>query len=277
MYTNFFRCLLVFCFVYISVLSAQVQDIKTIKKEIGVKERIGHVVTLKDIKFTDQNKQITTLNTLILKNHPILIVPVYYSCPHLCTLTLNGLLDALNENTSYKVGQEFTIIAVSMNPEETAVLAQKKQMHYLEKLEYNDKDKKLAKQYWYFLTGNKKAIDVLFQEIGFSYKKMEKEYAHTSVTVVLNHKFKIMRYLYGIKHEPINFKMSLLEAKKNIISKASQQILFFCFQYDPKKNSYVLVGWKVMLMGCLFFALLVGMLLSALWILEKRKLSDKST
>ena len=60
----------------------------------------------------------------------MILALVYYECPNLCNMLLNGLTETL-KNLDWTPGERFDIVAVSINPKETPELAAKKKASYL--------------------------------------------------------------------------------------------------------------------------------------------------
>ena len=200
--------------IYSNTSSKSKKEIDILKKEIGVDERLSEKISSDTIFINETGESLSIKDIIELENRPLLIIPVYYTCPHLCTLVLNGFVDVLNQESQYKLGQHFSTIMVSMNPRERALLAQQKKEAYLKQLRYNKNEKQLAANSWHFLTGSQESIKKLFNEIGFRYKKEKEEYAHVSTIAFLTEDLQIARYLYGVSFENTNFRLALIEAGK---------------------------------------------------------------
>ena len=241
------------------------EEVENLKKEIGVEEQLSKKISSDTIFINEVGDSLSIKDIVRLADKPLLIIPVYYTCPHLCTLVLNGFVDVLNQEKQYRLGQHFSTIMISMNPEEGTVLARQKKENYLKQLQYSKDEKKLAADSWHFLTGSRKSIAKLLNEIGFRYKKEKEEYAHVSVITFITEDLQIARYLYGVSFEHTNFRLALIEAGKKKIATVTDQILFYCFQYDSQKRVYNLIAWKVMTIGVLFFTAIMIVFLSILW------------
>lgn len=247
--------------------------------EVTVEEKLGG--ELAGLSFTDESGKTIKLGQLADGRRPVIIAPVYYNCPHLCTLTLNGLMQAIEKETRYRLGKEYLVIAYSFHPEEKSELAKMKQANYLRKLtQVTDANLPEYRLHWRFLTGSVENIAAMSKAIGFKYlketstnpKKTDGEYVHPAVLVVTTPDFKISRYLYGIEYGATDFRMALLEAADGKISPSvGDRLMLTCYSFDPVKRKYSLVAWRVMRLGGILAGILVVALLAVLWLRERKK------
>ena len=247
--------------------------------EVTVEEKLGG--ELAGLSFTDESGKTIKLGQLADGRRPVIIAPVYYNCPHLCTLTLNGLMQAIEKETRYRLGKEYLVIAYSFHPEEKSEPAKMKQANYLRKLtQVTDANLPEYRLHWRFLTGSVENIAAMSKAIGFKYlketstnpKKTDGEYVHPAVLVVTTPDFKISRYLYGIEYGATDFRMALLEAADGKISTSvSDRLMLTCYSFDPVKRKYSLVAWRVMRLGGILAGILVVALLAVLWLRERKK------
>ena len=159
---------------------------------------------------------------------------VYYDCPGLCDLILNGLSHTMQQ-ISLNVGTDYQVVTVSFNPKETWQLATAKKANYIEKYQRPG-----AKEGWHFLTGDEAYIKSLADAVGFHYKydPANKQYAHAQRHHVITPEGKISRYFYGIEYKPRDFRLGLVEASANKIGTPADQVLLFCYHYDPTTGKY---------------------------------------
>ena len=207
---------------------------------VGITEQLGAYINL-DTSFVDQNGKNISLKNYFKGDVPVVLALVYYSCPSLCNLLLNGLKDTLSR-LDWKVGEKFRIVTVSFDPEETYELAAKKRETYLQSLNLP------ANTDWHFLTGQEENIKRLTETIGFSYKydKSQMQYAHSAAIYVLTPEGKISRYLFGIMFEPRDLKLSLLEASEGKVGNFVDRMIMFCYHYDPQGRKYSLYSIRLM-------------------------------
>jgi len=219
-----------------------------------------------NIQFRDENGREIRLGDYFGKK-PVVLVLGYYQCPMLCTLTLNGLVQAM-EDMKWSVGKDFDIIDVSINPHETPALALSKKRSYLKRYGRSGADAG-----WHFLTGDDSAIRALTDEAGFKYvfDPVAKEYAHPSGVIILTPGGKISHYLFGVTYNSRELYASLHDASGEKISSPVQQLILLCFHYNPITGKY---GAAIMFsVRILAVATLVGLawLVTSLVRREKRR------
>jgi len=203
-----------------------------ILRDVAFDQRLGAEVPL-DVVFRDETGATVTLRNY-LGDKPVLLVPAYYECPMLCTIVLNGVVSALRA-LPFDVGKEFRVVTFSFNPRETSELAAAKKTTYLE-----DYRRPGAAAGWHFLTGDEPSIAALTQAIGFRYAwdEASKQYAHASGIVVLTPAGRISHYFFGVEFAPRDLRLALVEASDEHIGSLVDQLLLFCFHYDPATGRY---------------------------------------
>jgi protein SCO1 len=201
-------------------------------KEVAFDQRLGETVPL-DATFRDENGQTVQLGEL-LHGRPAILAMVYYECPMLCTLTLNGLASALDV-LKLDAGRDFEIITLSFNPRETPELARAKKANYLKRY-----SRPTAAAGWHFLTGDDTQIHRVTDAAGFRYTwdEQAKQYAHATGLVILTPQGRIARYFYGVEFPPRDLRLGLVEASSGKIGTVVDQALLFCFHYDPATGRY---------------------------------------
>ena len=199
---------------------------------VGIDQNLNAQLPL-ELKFKDENGQVVRLGQYF-RDKPVVLALVYYQCPGLCDLILNGLSHTM-EQISLNVGTDYEVVTVSFNPKETWQLANAKKANYIEK--YNRSG---AKEGWHFLTGDEASIKSLADTVGFHYKydPVNNQFAHASAIYVITPEGKIARYFYGIEYKPRDFRLGLVEASANKIGTPADQVLLFCYHYDPTTGKY---------------------------------------
>lgn len=242
---------------------------------VGITEHLGSSVRLDELHFVNELSEPVTLGKYFRNDKPVVLLMIYFRCPSLCNMVLNGLLDALR-TFEWSIGKEFDLVAVSINPEETPELATEKKANYL-KLYNSTGNRPEAEKGWHFLTGQEDQIRSLASDLGFDYKYLEKEkeYAHAAAIFVLTPEGKISRYLYGVKFKTNDLRFSLMDASKNRIGTTLDQVLLFCFHFDPSKNSYTLRMWRVVQLVLFLQVTVGGALLYGLWRSDRKKQAQK--
>jgi protein SCO1 len=201
---------------------------------------------------------------------PVLLVLGYYECPMLCTLVLNGMVESAEE-MKWTIGREFEVVNVSINPNETPVLAAAKKRTYLKRYGRSG-----AAAGWHFLVGNDTAIRQLAYEVGFhyAYDPASKQYAHPSGLVILTSEGKVSRYLFGVTYSPKVLYETLREASSNKVGSPIQQLLLLCFHYNPITGKYSAA--IVIVLRLLGGATILG-LLSLIFTLARRGRAAEAT
>jgi len=243
-------------------------DTKPLIEDVGIDERLGNTIDL-DLEFRDRNGRALELSDLLDDEKPTIFVPVYYTCPNLCTMILDGTRDLINE-LQLQLGVDFRVVNVSFDPSNTPELARQKAENYIATL----RDPRPA-DHWYFLTGEADRIEAFMDSIGFRFKKIEDLYSHTSVLVLASPEGKITRYVYGVDYDPKTVRMALVEAADGKVGSTLDRILIYCFKYDPLAGKYVPYAWGIMRIGAAASALVLVALVITLWraeLMRKRRL-----
>jgi len=239
-----------------SASQAPASEVPVQLQGVAFDQRLGESVDL-DLVFRDEAGRNIRLRDCV-RDRPVLVALVYYECPMLCTMVLNGLAGCLNA-LQFDAGREFDIVTVSFDPGETAAMAAAKKKTYLERYQ-----RPTAAAGWHFLTGDAAAIEALAASIGFryTYDPATDQYAHASGIVALTPQGRISRYFYGIEYAPRDVRLGLVEAADGKIGSVVDQVLLYCFHYDPATGTY---GAAVMRLvrggGILMVAALAGFLL----------------
>jgi len=238
----------------------------------GVVEKLNNSVDL-NLQFSTSSGKTLPLKSILKQNRPTIVIPVYYRCPRLCSLTLNGLLEAMKEQDLIP-GEDFNIATVSFAEGETPDLAAAKQKAYISalldepgELKGQISEKELG-QGWQFLTGQSEPVKKLMNQVGFNYVFDEGEYSHSSAMMLLSPSGKITHYIYGFPLKGSSLRLALIEASEGIIGSAFDRILLYCFRFDPTKGQYTLAILKLLqVVGGLTLAGLGAML----FILKKQE------
>ncbi|HUL76238.1 MAG TPA: SCO family protein [Vicinamibacteria bacterium] len=227
-------------------------------QEIGFDQKLGDAIPL-DLAFKDETGRDVRLGEYFGKR-PVVLSLVYYQCPMLCTISLNGLAGAL-EVLSFVPGQEFEVVTVSFDPREGPVLAAAKKKAYLTRYKRPE-----AHGGWHFLTGPKESVDRLTKAVGFRYvwDEQTKQFAHPAGILVATPEGRIASYLFGVEYSPKDLRLALVEAAGGKIGNPVDQILLYCYQYDPQTGRYSAQVLNLVRMGGLVtVAALVGFILTA--------------
>lgn len=195
-------------------------------------QRLNAQVSL-DLPFRDEEGKAVTLRNYFGQK-PVVLVLGYYQCPMLCTLTFNGMVEALND-VKWSIGNQFNVVHVSIDPHETPQLAAAKKQTYLKR--YGRAE---AGAGWHFLTGDESSIRALADEVGFhyAYDASVGQYAHPSGLVVLAPDGKVSKYLFGVKFSPTELLTALKGAAENKVGSPIERLVLLCFHYSPIQGKY---------------------------------------
>jgi protein SCO1/2 len=191
----------------------------------------------------------------------VILSLVYYDCPMLCTQVLSGLITSMKQ-MSLNAGSDFTVITLSIDPSEKPQLAAAKHEVYA-----GIYDRPGAFEGWHFLTGDEPQIKQLAAAVGFryAYDPHTRQFAHPSGIMVLTPDGRLARYLYGVSYPPRDLRLSLVEAAENRIGTVTDQILLYCYHYDPATGRYGFLIARLIKIAGVFtaagLAVLIGLLL----------------
>jgi len=196
---------------------------------------------------------------------PLILNLVYYNCTMLCGEALAGL-SASMKMIKFDVGNEFDVVTVSFNPKETPEIAAAKKLEYLKRY-----GRPNAASGWHFLTGPADSINALTKAVGFQYQydATKNQYAHATAIMVLTPQGRISRYFYGVDFPPKDLRMGLVEASQGKIGNAVDQVLLYCYHYDPAAGKYGAVVSNMLKLGAGLTIFLVGGLLFILIRLDR--------
>ncbi|MDP8246018.1 MAG: SCO family protein [Candidatus Hinthialibacter antarcticus] len=232
---------------------------------VGITEKLEAPLPLQ-LEFKDENDNTVQLEQYFKNDKPVILTLVYYRCPMLCGLVLNGLLESMQE-ISLNVGEDFEIVTVSIDPLETPKLAKIKKQSYIKEF-----GKPEAAPGWHFLSGKEKNIRTLADSVGFGYKWIErrKEFAHGAAIMIITPDGRVSRYLGGIEYEPKTLRLSLVEASEGKIGTMVDQFFLSCFHYDPDAGAYSVAAMGVMRLGGGLVACSLGVMLIVFWSREMK-------
>lgn len=227
---------------------------------VGIDQKLNSAIPL-DLPFKDETGKDVRLKDLF-RGKPVVLSLVYYECPMLCSMTLNGLVKTMRP-LSFNVGDEYDVITVSFDPRETPALAAAKKNVYIK-----DYDRAGAGSGWHFLTGPEESIRQLTSTVGFRYQWDDKtsQWAHASAIMVVTPEGRVSQYLYGIEFAPRDLRLSLIEASQNKIGTLVDRILLFCYHYNPETGKY-----GFMIMTTIRVAGLATVLLLATFVVVSRR------
>src|SRR4051812_6143097 len=204
-------------------------------QNVGIDQKLNQQVPL-DLTFRDETGNTVTLGQFFGKR-PVVLSLVYYNCPMLCTQVLNGMVGSFR-TLAFQPGQDYEIVTVSFDSRETPALAAAKKDLYVHYLPAEKRAN--ATQGWHFLTGDETNIKRLTEAVGFRYQwdDATNQFAHASGIMVLTPGGKLAQYYYGIEYSAKDLRLGLVEASQNRIGSVVDQLLLYCYHYEPASGSY---------------------------------------
>jgi protein SCO1/2 len=232
-------------------------------ENVGIEQHLDAQIP-PDLGFIDDAGRAVKLGDYFGKK-PMILNLVYYNCTMLCGEALEGLTGAMKV-VKFDVGNQFDVVTVSFDPRETTEMAAAKKKRYVERY-----GRPGAANGWHFLTGSPESINALTKAVGFQYQYDPKsgQYAHATAIMVLTPEGRISRYFYGVEFPPKDLRMGLVEASQNKIGNAVDQVLLYCYHYDPATGKYGAVVSNMLKIGAALTILFLGILLFVLFRLER--------
>ena len=201
--------------------------------EVSFQQKLNAQLPL-DLMFRDESGKIVRLRELFNHDKPVLLNFMYYRCPMLCPMVMEGISSGLTE-LKFDVGKEFDVITVSIDPRDMPQDAVRKKDMYIKRY-----GRLSAASGWHFLTGHESAIRALTNAVGFhyAYDPQHDQFAHATGVVVLTPSGRVSRYIYGFEYRARDLRLALVEASSSNIGTPADQILLLCYHYDPATGKY---------------------------------------
>ena len=223
---------------------AQIYAPSRLLQKVGINQKMGAQVPL-DLPFVDESGREVTLRQYSGK--PVILALVYFQCPSLCNMVLNGVLRSAKA-LEMTAGDQYEIVAVSFDPRETPEMAAAKKQSYVKTYLRQG-----AERGWHFLTGPETSSKALADAVGFRYiyDSLTNQYAHSSAIMILTPAGRVARYFYGIDYPARDVRRGLVEASDENIGTPTDQVLLYCFHYDPTTGKYALAVMNVLRLAAL--------------------------
>lgn len=232
---------------------------------VEIVERLGDTIPL-TAGFRDHNGRKVTLADYCNGTLPVILTMNYSDCPMLCSLQLDGLVEAMSE-MKLELGVDYLAVTVSIDPDESRVDARKWMQKYMKA--YNRPG---VTGGWSFLYGKQESIDRVAEAVGFGYRYLPKvdEYSHAAVTMIVTPDGRLSRYLYGVQYDPTTLRLSLVESSDGKIGTPMDRFLLLCFRYDPEAGSYAAFARNLMKAGGVLIVLVISVFLFVMFRRERR-------
>jgi protein SCO1/2 len=187
-----------------------------------------------DLQFRDETGGVVRLKDYFTSGRPVLLNFVYFRCPMLCPMVLEGTTESLT-HLKFDIGKEFDVLTVSIDPRDKATDAARLKEKYVR--HYGRLD---AARGWHFLTAHETAIKKLTDAVGFqfAYDSRTDQFAHGAALLVLTPDGRTSRYFYGFEFKPRDLRMAIVEASEGNVGTITDQFLLMCFHYDATTGKY---------------------------------------
>jgi len=223
---------------------------------VGIDQKLDSALPL-NLMFKDEAGRDVPLSSFFHSGKPVLLALVYYRCPMLCTQILTGVESSLKV-VSFNPGQDFEVVSVSFDPKDTPEIAAAKKQTYLKRY-----GRPNTQNGWHFLTGDETNIKALTDAVGFHYKYDAKtdQFAHASGIMIVTPDGRLSKYFYGVEYAPRDVRLGLVEASQGKIGNPVDQILLFCYHYDPATGKYGAIAMNMVRFAGAAFVVVCGMFL----------------
>lgn len=241
--------------------------------QYGINEKLGETVPT-GLTFVDEAGRTVALSSVVDGERPTLVAFVYHSCPMLCSLVLDGVADAV-EGTDAVLGEDYNVLAVSIDPNDTPALASEAKARYVRQL--GDPAAESAFHFWTVTPETEANVERLADAMGFRYGYDAKtgEYAHAAAVMMLSPRGKITRYLYGLSYAPFDVNLAIVEAGQGTVGSTLDRFLLTCFEYDHDAQSYSLTVLTITKIGGVLLLLVFGSMLFVFWRREGRGTAER--
>jgi protein SCO1/2 len=216
-----------------SLYAQRASDPAPLPGKVSIAQKLNSQIPL-DLQFRNENGRVVRLRELFGKGRPVLLNFVYFRCPMLCPMTLEGTTTSLTQ-LKYDIGEEFDVITVSIDPRDKAEDAAKMKEKYVRRY-----GRLASAPGWHFLTAHETAIKRLTEAVGFqyAYDSRTDQFAHGAALLVCTPDGRTSRYFYGFEYKPRDLRMAIVEASEGKVGTAVDQILLLCFHYDASTGKY---------------------------------------
>jgi len=222
--------------------------------DVSIEQRLNQQVPLQ-LSFNDEHGQSVTLGQFFQTGKPVILTLVYFDCRMVCSQVLESLATTL-KRLKFDAGQQFEVLTISFDPREKPDAAAAAKAKYLAMY-----DRAGSERGWHFLTGNQSSITTLADAVGFHFRwdSRTQQFAHATGIMLLTPDGRVARYYYGARYFASDLRLGLIEASKNQIGTLADQIVLYCYHYDPRTGRYGVIVFRVMqISGGFTLALVAG-------------------
>jgi protein SCO1 len=239
---------------------------------VGIEQHLNAEVPA-NLEFRDELGNPVKLADYFGHGRPVILNLGYYQCPMLCSELLRGLVGSMKALT-FDLGKDFDVVTVSFDPRETAEMAAARKQDIIKRYGRANAD-----QGWHFLTGKADQINALTKSVGFEYQFDPKteQYAHAAAIVMLTPDHHISGYFYGVEFPPKDLRLGLVQASQNRIGNIGDQVLLYCYHYDPRTGKYGAIISNILKLAGLATMLILGTFMFVMFRADRRfaRLADQ--
>ncbi len=241
-------------------------------ERIRVDEHLMEQLPL-DTQFRDHNGEVVRLGDYFDGERPVLLSFAYHSCPTLCSMVLSATVNGVKD-TAWTAGDEYQMITISIDHRDTPEVAARKRAQVLR--DYGRMD--ASDDGWAFLVGDEENIERVANAAGYHYfwDGRQQQYGHPAAIMLATPEGKLARYLYGLQFDPGDIRLGLLEASEGRSISAGEQLLLYCYAYNPQEGGYTVIATRIMRIGGALTMFILGGALFLFWRKERRKLLSRS-
>ena len=220
---------------------------------VGIEQHLNAEVP-GNLEFRDELGNTVKLSDYFGQGRPVILNLGYYQCPMLCGEVLQGLSGSLRV-LKFDMGKDYDVVTLSFDPHETTEMAAEKKREMMKRYGRSGADKG-----WHFLTGSAESINAVTKAVGFQYQWDEKtqQYAHATAIVLLTPDRHIAEYLYGVEFSPKDLRLGLVQASQGKVGNLGDQVLLYCYHYDPRIGKYGAVISNILRLAALATMLILG-------------------
>jgi protein SCO1/2 len=235
---------------------------------VGVQQLLGAKVPM-NAAFRDHLNQPVVLRNLFEKGKPVVLNLGYYECPMLCSEVQNSMLTAF-EDVDFNIGEDFSVISITVDPKETASLAANKKERTIKAY---GRDRDTANAGWHFLVGDGEASKSVADAVGFGYTFLPdvQEYAHGSAIMILTPEGTVSQYFFGLNYSPEDLRLALVEASNGGIGTMADYIKLSCFVYNSVAGTYSASVMKIIRWVAVATVLAIGLSVSLMYLRDRRR------
>jgi protein SCO1 len=227
-----------------------------ILKKISVEQKLNTQLPL-NLQFRDETGRTVELGDYFGQK-PVILSLVYFQCQILCPEEIDGLVGAL-EMLKLNAGRDFNVVLVSIDARETPEIAAREKAFYMKRY-----GRPQDVNGWHFLTGQEPAIRSLATAVGFGYVPMQgpdgrmTQFAHASAIELATPQGRLAQYYLGVEFSPKDLQLGLVEASHGTIGSLVDNLLTYCYRYDPTLNRHTLMYVRIYQAGGVLTVLLLG-------------------